>query len=561
MSMKTLLRMFHPGGLILLALTLQSVVVPHTQAQPLAITIPASGEYSRPIATDSDQAQKFFDQGLRMTWSFYFPEAIASYQEAARHDPDHPMIYYGMAFAMGPNPNSRYANMPDDPRGEGLKAIRKARELSGNGTRQQQDMIDALYVLYDEESIPDDAQRDQAYLDAMAELHQRYPADPDIASQYAAAYMQISRWDYWNEEGEPRPGTVDARAALEAAMEVKPGHPGANHLYIHLMEASPRPELALASAHRLESSVPIAGHMVHMPGHIYLRVGEYEKAIYTNQRSQAVDRQFAEVWGDTQFPNIGTYPLSHRSHAPHALDFVRYAASLQGNYELAIDAAERGLTGLEEDVTSAGRGKKRVVSAWLVDRMFGKWNRLLTMEQSHGGTPYLDGLWSYVTGSAYAASGLLPEAEERLEHLLNMEQAEDADDHGVGPTPASHILHLARHLLSGEIEEARGNLEGAIEQYQVAVSLEDQNNYTEPPDWPMPTRHFLGAALLKAGQPAEAEAVYRRDLEWHQRNGWATFGLQQALEAQGRMEEAEVIQRQFESRWRNATVELDRSRF
>ena len=528
--------------------------------EALAILIPGGGTYSRPISTDSVEAQAFFDQGLRMAWSFYFPESIASYQEAARHDPDHPMPYFGLAHAAGPNPNSRYAGLPDDPQGAGLEAIRNALERIDNGTGRERDMINALFVLYDKDTIADDRERDQAYLNTMRELHNTYPDDADIASMFGEAYMNTRSWDYWEPDGSPKAGTTEARAAFEAAMAVEHDHPGANHLYIHLMEASSEPELAMPSALKLEGTVPISGHMVHMPGHIYLRVGEYEKAIDANVRSQIVDRQFAEIWGDNNFPKIGTYSLSHKSHAPHALDFVRYANMLQGNYAASFEAARRGVESVGRVAESVRGGEKRVVQSWLLDKVFGKWDRILEGEQSHSGTPYLDGMWSYVQGSAYVADGQLHMADAELANIQAQAEADGVDDTGVGPTPASHILKLAALALHGEIAEARGNLDAAIAHFQAAVNMQDANNYTEPPDWSQSLRLYLGAALLDAGRAEEAEAVYRKDLEWNQQNGWSTFGLAQALEAQGMVQDAIIVKRQFDSLWRNADVELERSR-
>ena len=528
--------------------------------EALAIIIPGGGTYSRPISTDSEQAQAFFDQGLRMAWSFYFPESIASYQEASRLDPDHPMPYFGLAHAAGPNPNSRYAGLPDDPQGAGLDAIRNALERINNGAQRERDMVNALFVLYNKDAIADDRERDMAYLDTMRELHHQYSDDADIAAMFGEAYMNTSRWDYWEADGSPKGGTAEARAAFEAAMAIEHDHPGANHLYIHLMEASNEPELAMPSAQKLEGSVPIAGHMVHMPGHIYLRVGEYEKAIDINERSQIVDLQFAEIWGDNNFPMIGTYALSHKSHAPHALDFVRYANMLQGNYAASSDAAQRGAASVGRAAEAVNRGEKRVVHSWVVDKVFGKWDRILEGEQSHSGTPYLDGMWSYVRGSAYVADGQLDMAETELANIQAQAVADGVDDTGVGPTPASHVLGLAVHALQGEIAEARGNLDAAIAHYGAAVEMQDADNYTEPPDWSQSMRLYLGAVLLSAGRAAEAEEVYRKDLQWNQQNGWSTFGLAQALEAQGKTQDAIVAKRQFESLWRNADVELERSR-
>lgn len=550
------LKLVHIPAILLLAVSLKLVA-----DEPLAVVVPGTGDYSRPIFTESEAAQTFFDQGLRLTWGFYFPEAIASFQEAARHDPDNPIIHFAKAFAIGPNPNSRYSNLPDDPHGTGLAAIRKAMSLIDRAPEKEQAMIRALYVLYDSNTIPDADARDQAFLRATGALHEQYPDDPDIATMFASAHMFISRWDYWNRDGSPKPGTAAATDALEHAIRVSPYHPGANHMYIHMMESSMEPGRALVSAHRLEGISPIVGHMVHMPGHIYLRTGDYEKAIYMNERSQIVDRQFADIWGDTQMPMIGTYNLSHRGHAMHALDFVRYAAFLQGTYSTASEAAERGASMVSREAAARGGGvQKRVVSAWLVDKAFGKWERLLSAEQSHGGTPYLDGMWHYVIGSAHANTGNLAQARESLAILQAQVTHENVDRLGVGPTPASSILQIAAHALEGEIHEAAGNLEAAVAAFQLAVELEDQNDYIEPPDWQQPMRHYLGAALMAADRPEDAEEVYRQDLAWHQQNGWSTFGLLQALEAQGRNEEALLVRRQFEAIWRNADVTLKRSR-
>ncbi|MCY4297659.1 MAG: hypothetical protein OXE54_11860 [Gammaproteobacteria bacterium] len=533
----------------------------HAQdGEALAVLVPGGGTYSRPISTDSAEAQAFFDQGLRMAWSFYFVESIASYQEASRHDPDHPMPYFGLAHAAGPNPNSRYAGLPDDPQGTGLEAIRNALERINNGSERERDMVNALFVLYNKDAIADSRERDRAYVAAMRDLHHKYPDDADIASIFAEAFMNTTRWDYWAADGAPRPGVTEARTALEAAMALEHDHPGANHLYIHLMEASSEPELAMPSAQKLEASAPISGHMVHMPGHIYLRVGEYEKAILANERSQIVDQQFAEIWGDTNFPMIGTYSLSHKAHAPHALDFVRYANMLQGNYAGAFEAAQRGAASVGRAAEAVNRGEKRVVHSWVVDKVFGKWDRILEAEQSHGGTPYLDGMWSYVVGSAQAAMGDLDSAEAELANIKVQTTADGVDDTGVAPTPASHVLGIAAHALEGEIAEARGDYDSAIAHYAAAVEMQDANNYTEPPDWSQSMRLYLGAAMLAAGRAEAAEAVYREDLEWNQQNGWSTFGLAQALEAQGKTQEAIIVKRQFDSLWRNADIELERSR-
>ena len=527
--------------------------------EALAIMIPGGGTYSRQITTDSAEAQAFFDQGLRMAWSFYFPESIASYQEAARLDPDSPMPHFGLAHAAGPNPNSRYAGLPDDPQGAGLAAIRRALDLANNGTQRERDMINALFVLYNKDAIPDSRERDFAFVDAMRNLHDRYPDDADIATMFGESYMNTTRWDYWEADGAAKPGTAEAQAAFESAMRSEHDHPGANHLYIHLMEASSQPELAMPAAQKLEATVPISGHMVHMPGHIYLRVGEYEKAIDINERSQIVDAQFAEIWGDTNFPMIGTYPLSHKIHKGHALDFVRYANMLQGNYAESSAAGVKNAGSTEPDITS---GLKNIAHTWITDKVFGKWDKIHADNavNSQYEAPYLKGMWSYVMGSAHVAKGHMGPAEAELANIQAQITADGVNDNGVSPTPASHVLNLASHALNGEIEEAKGNLDAAIMHYNVAIQLQDSLNYTEPPDWSQSIRLYLGAVLLEAGRAAEAEAVYMKDLGWNQQNGWTTFGLYQALEAQGKTQEAIIVERQFQSFFRNADVEITRSR-
>jgi hypothetical protein len=242
------------------------------QGETLAVIVPGGGTYSRPISTNSEQTQIFFDQGLRFAWGFYFPESIASYQQAALEDPTHPMPYWGMAHAMGPNPNSRYVRMPDDPKGEGLKAISKAKELIGRASPLEAQLINALFVLYDKESISDDHDRDRAYLAAMRGINRQHPDDSDVAALYAAAYMSIARWNYWDIEGEPLDETLEVALALEHIMENDMTNPGVLHLHIHLVESSLAPERALVSANGLEATVPIAGHVVRMPSHISMCV-------------------------------------------------------------------------------------------------------------------------------------------------------------------------------------------------------------------------------------------------------------------------------------------------
>ncbi len=532
---------------------------PVIKGEPKAILIDGSGTYSRKISTNIPLSQTFFDQGLRFAWGFYFPESIASYQESSRLDPNHPMPYWGMAHAMGPNPNSRYARMPDDPQGEGLKAIKKALKRIQKADPLERRIIEAMYIFYDKESISDPKKRDQAYLAEMRALNNEFPDDPDIAALYAGSYMSIRRWDYWDSDGRPKGETIEVAEALERIINNGQAHPGVYHLHIHLIEASMEPERALVSANALEETVPIVGHVVHMPAHIYVRLGNYQKAIENNIRSQKVDRELAKLWGDMPLPNIGTYPLSHKIHAGHALDFVRYAATVQGNFEIANKAAWTMANRIKGDAVMVMGGQKRVSAPWLVLKIFGKWDEILSLEPEHQGTPYLDGIWSYVLGSAHLAKGNFDLAKIELDKLNNLANSPNADQYRVGATPASSVLKVAAYGLQGEFFSAYGEHLKAVNSFQKGVNLEDKNNYTEPPDWAQPMRHYLGAALLKSGKFQEAEQTYRRDLKWNQNNGWSLYGLHQSLELQGKEKESEEIYKQWNIAWKASDIKIKAS--
>ena len=521
-----------------------------------ALLVPKSGTYSRAISTDVAPAQTSFDHGGRWAGGVYFPESIASYQEASRLDPTHPMPYWGIAHAAGPNPNSRYAQMPDDPQGAGLAAIEAALDRIDHATPMEAALIKALYVFYNAKSIPDPRERDRAYLAEMRKLNKKHPYDPDIAALYAGSFMSIRRWDYWDKSGEAKGETLAVAEALEHVINTGDPHPGVYHLHIHLIEASLEPERAMVSADALEATLPIGGHVVHMPAHIFVRVGDYQRAIDNNLRSLAVDKEFAQHWGDLPLPSIGTYPLSHKIHAGHALDFVRYAATMQGSSELAIKSAKQMAEAISQHGTRMGRMQKRVAAPGVTLKIFGQWDERLTIESLPHSTPYLDGILSYVKGSAYIAKGSLDRAKQELSNIQRIAQSPDVSVNRAGATATAELLALAAHALDGEIKLAEGDLTGAIAAFEKGVALEDTNNYTEPPDWQQSMRLYLGNALMVAGRFEEAEAVFRKDLRWHQNNGWSLFGLMKALAAQNKKNEAKVIQKQWSSVWSHADVQL-----
>jgi tetratricopeptide (TPR) repeat protein len=524
----------------------------------LAVLIEGLGKYHRVITTHSAVAQRFFDQGLLFVYGYYFSEALASFQEAARLDPACPMVYWGMAMAIGPSPNSRYAGVPDDPQGKGREAIQKAWSLRAGASPKEVAFIAALLVRYDREKFPDRKQRDAAYAQAMKDLFTRYPDDPEAGTFYADSLMTMSPWNYWRPDGSPRPGTTEVVTALERVMAMRSNHPGANHLYVHLFENSQNPSRALVAADRLEQTVPRAGHIVHMPSHIYIRVGQYDKAIASNERSLAADKEELRLWGDRAFPSEVTYPLSAKIHAMHANEFIRSAATWEGNFNRAAEtarasAAEAAHMGME----SNGPAQRRYVQPWLTYRRFQKWQEILALPAPAKGMPFVEGTWHFVRGSAFTALDRTEDAQRELEQLKTLATDPAMARLMIAVNPASIVLNLSAEILSGELAAKRGEIESALSHLERAVRIEDGLAYMEPPDWDHPVRLNLGAVLLEAKRPAEAEVVYWEDLRRHPENGWALHGLAQAFRAEGKNEEATQTEERFHRAWAQADSKLE----
>ncbi len=524
----------------------------------LAVMIEGLGNYHRPITTHSAVAQRYFDQGLLFVYGYYFSEALASFQEAARLDPACPMVYWGMAMAIGPNPNSRYFGFPDDPQGKGREAIQKAWSLRVGASPKEVAFITALLVRYDSKKYPDRKQRDAAYVQAMKELFTRYPDDPEAGTFYADSLMTTSPWNYWNPDGSPRPGMTEAVTALERVMAMRPNHPGANHLYVHLFENSQTPSRALVAADRLGQTVPGAGHIVHMPSHIYIRVGQYDKAIASNERSLAADKEDLRLWGDRAFPSEVTDATSAKTHAMHANEFIRSAATWEGNFTRAAEAARASAAQAAQMVMeSNGPAQHRYVQLWLTYRRFQKWQEILALPMPAKGMPYEEGTWHFVRGSAFTALGRTQDAQHELEQLKTLATDPAMARLMIAVNPANIVLTLSAEVLSGELAAKRGEIESALSHLERAVRIEDGLAYMEPPDWDHPVRLNLGAVLLQAKRPAEAEVVYWEDLRRHPENGWALSGLMQAFQAQGKAAEAMETERRYQKAWANADVKLD----
>ena len=528
-------------------------------AEEHAVLVDNIGTYGRKISTKSPIAQKFFDQGLRLVYGYYFPEAIASFEEAQQYDPDHPMLDWGLALAMGPNPNSRKNSFPDDPHGDGRKAIASAHAHLARATPVERALIENLSVQYDTDRYPDRAVRDEKYIEATRSVLDRYPDDLGGRVHVCGRLNDPRGVELLARDGSPLAGTSEAATALDHILALDPNHPGAVHLYVHLFESSAEPERALPQADRLESLMPKAGHMVHMPSHIYLRVGQYEKAIASNERSVAADRYFLSKWGDRPFPTAGTYHLSASTHAPHALDVLRYAAMLQGNYARALQAARE--VAASHSVMAANPRQQRLPAVWLVHRTFGKWQALLAEPAPPTDRVYLNGAWHYFRGSAFAGLGELDKAESELRTLTTTSVDPALKDVISGANSAAPILAMLGRALSGEIALARGRSGDAVLAFEEVVRMQDALNFNEPPDWSQSMRLYLGAALLKAGRAKDAEGVYREELQYLHDNGWALFGVWQSVRAQGRTAEAKEIRERFDRAWKNADVVLSASVF
>lgn len=536
-----------------------------TCAGEKAVLIEGLGPYGRDIHSLSAEAQTFFNQGLRLTYSYYFPEALASFDAALCFDPNNPMIHWGRALAIAPNPNSRYGGVNDDPAGLGWQAISQAQQLLDNRAETftadsyqvDKGLIAALRQLFDTGLNGEQVTRSAAFINATLDLYQQFPKDPEVAFLAVDGIMMATPWQYFSsEDGKPLNLADRAQTILEQGIAQNPNHPGLNHLHIHLMENSFTPQAAESSADRLESLTPKAGHMVHMPGHIYMRLGRYADAIATNERSLLADEYFAGVWGELPFPAGTTYGLSHRSHGPHASNFIHWGAVLQGNSGRAIATIKTIVDGLGADQLQSGSAQRAIAMYWATLRFFHRWQDILMLELPADAPPYLQGMWHFVRGSALAATGEPQAAQNELDALMALTENSALLNYRAVVNTAADLLNIARYELAGKLAQTRGDYEQAIHYYQQAVQTQDQLRYMEPPDWLQSTRLSLAEAYLDSENYTEAESVYLQDLALLQENGWALYGLLQSLQAQQQEEEIQAVEQRFGKAWENADIDL-----
>jgi tetratricopeptide (TPR) repeat protein len=510
------------------------------------------GELHRPVTTSSPETQRYFDQALTFTYAFNHVEAERSFQQAAQLDPGCAMAYWGQALALGPNIND---SVPDAEREQkAYEAIQKALSLAGKASAKERAMIEALAARHS--AKPDRPALNKAYAEAMTKVARRYPDDPDIQVLYADALMNTMPWDYWLKGGEPKPETARILAALDGVMEKHPNHVGAHHFHIHAVEAA-EPDRAEASADKLGGLVPVAGHLVHMPGHIYIRVGRYEDAAEANRKAIRADEDYL-----SQCRAQGLYPLGYY---PHNIHFLWAVLTMQGKGAEAIEAARKVASKhTHEDMQQPGFGFPHLLSAVPTFALvrFGKFDKVLAEPEPPESRQFARGVRHFARGMAFRAKGDVPAAESELAALQVIAARPVLAELKVFDTNAlSSLLEIADKMLAGEIDAAKGNFDKAEALLREAAGLEDGLLYSEPPDWPQPARHSLGAVLLEAGRPADAEKVYREDLTRHRNNGWALFGLMQSLRAQERVAEAKLIEKQFQKAWAEADVTLTASRF
>jgi tetratricopeptide (TPR) repeat protein len=508
------------------------------------------GAHTFKVTTRSARAQQFINQGINLAYGFNHAEAARAFAEAARLDPSCAMAYWGHALVLGPNIN---AAMAPPEESQAFELVQKAVSLKGRVTQRERDYIDALAMRYTGKA-DDRKKADLAFADAMRTVSKKYPRDFDAATIFAESLMDLRPWAYWTRDGLPQDGTNEAIAALERVLAANPKHPGALHYWIHVWE-SKDPQRAEREADRLLPLMPGAGHIVHMPAHIFLRLGRFDDVVSSNQQAALADEDYIR-----QCRAQGMYPLGYY---PHNVHFIWIGATMSGQSKLAIESARKTAA----IVSNATAEQKPFVQGFMVVPYyamvrFGRWDDLIAEPKPEYDSFFTRGIWHYARGTAFAAKNQLDDAQQELAALQKiLADPELPKMPQFSQNSAESILQVAREVLSGDLAMRRKDFGAAVAILDRAVRLEDAMIYTEPPDWHAPVRHWLGAALLAAGRHAEAETVYWEDLRRNRENGWALVGLRDALTAQGKKDEAAQIEARLKKSWTRSDVPLTASRF
>ena len=485
------------------------------------------GNYTREVTTRSPEAQKWFDQGMQLLYGFNHDEAIRSFARAAAIDSDCPMAFWGVAYANGLHINN--PQMSEAKSRAAYAAAQQAMERLEKASPPEQALIRAVARRYAAEPPQDRRPLDEAYAAAMQQAWQAHGNDPDIGALYAESLMNLQPWDYWTHDGQPKGRIEEIVGVLEAVIAMRPDHPGANHFYIHAVEASEQPERAEGAADRLLNLVPGSGHLVHMPSHIFIRVGRYNDAVESNARASAVDEAYFAV-----APKPDFYSLYYL----HNVHFLAYASMMEGNYGRAMEAARRlekqAPPDFVRDYVTMADGIMPVATHVLV--RFGKWDEMLAEPEPPEFRKISSAMRHYGRSISLTNLDRLDEAQKELEAFDGIAESV-GDEWFIGNNAAKVVLTMARHMAAGELAYRRGNRDEAFNELRAAVKMEDELVYDEPPGWMQPVRHALGALLLGDNRFSDAEAVFREDLQRHPHNGWALLGLEQALRGLGEREQ------------------------
>jgi tetratricopeptide (TPR) repeat protein len=499
------------------------------------------GSLTYKITTASGEAQAYFDQGLRLAYAFNHGEAQRAFRKAQKLDPNCAMCFWGEALVLGPNIN---LPMQDDAIAPAFAATEKARALNANASPREQALIAALATRYAADPKADRAQLDAAYAAAMADVASKFPDDNDIAALYAEAVMDVSPWNYWQPGGvEPNPQSVPIVPTLERVLANDPNHAGAIHLYIHAVEASDRPQRAERYADRLRGAIPGAGHLVHMPSHIYYRIGRYLDALADNKTAAAVDEKYL---GETNAP-MGVYRLGYY---PHNVHFVLAAAQMAGDGPTVIAAAEK-LRGLIPQEVARGIAIAHPVMAapYFAHAQFGTPETILALPDPGDGIAYAKGIWRYARGIAYVAQRNFDAAAAEANAIAALAREADFSLLKASGVPAQEVMTLAQAVIQGRIVQTQGNFTAALEQFQEAAAIQDRLLYMEPPYWYYPVRQTLAAVLLQAGRLPEAEEQFVRALKRAPANGWSYYGLSQVYKARGDAAAAAQAEAELAKTW------------
>jgi tetratricopeptide (TPR) repeat protein len=533
--------------LLVLGCTLASAQdTPQMQSKPVTM-MSGLGDLHHPVSTKNPDAQQFFDQGLRLIYAFNHDEAARSFHHATELDPKLAMAWWGVAEATGPNYNDPAS---DERFAQAHADVQKAVDLSANASPSEKAYIQAMALRFPADPKADHRKAAEAYHDAMREVARKFPDDLDAATLFAESGMNLHPWGLWHPDGTPEAGTEEIVSTLESVIRRDPNHLGAVHYYIHAVEASRSPERALAGANRLAALAPAAGHIVHMPAHVYIRTGDYEAAVKTNEQAAEVDRAYIQASGAQ-----GIYPMMYYSHNLH---FIAMCAAMNGDYAESKKNADMLAAHVGPAVSMMPPLEGFMTIPIAVNIRFHRWNDILNMPKPDPSMKTTTVFWHFARGMALAGTGKISDAEAEYKIVADAEKATPPDVVFAMPVnnKAKDIMVIAENVLGAKIAGAKHDSAGEIAMLKTAISVQDSLKYGEPPDWFFPVRESLGAALLMSSKASDAEQVFREDLDRNPRNPRSLFGLEQALKAQGKDYDAGFIEKQFQTSWKGGEGQL-----